>query len=54
MNTDARRTLYGGSTISLGLIALGAMTDPLLSTTGTFFAGATLALTLLCDRVFDA
>jgi len=50
MNADGRVTLYGGAPISTALVALGGATgEPAISLTGSYFAGATLALALLFD-----
>lgn len=50
MNADGRITLYGGTPISTALVAVGGATgEPAIALTGSYFAGATLALAFFFD-----
>lgn len=52
MNADGRITLYGGAPISAALVLVGGVTnEPTIALTGSYFAGATLAIAFLFDHL---
>lgn len=51
MHLDARITLYGGTGISLALVAIGMLAEsPAIGITGCAFAGLSLGIALLIDH----